>query len=68
MPRVVFMAEESVIVLRRPYTRIVRPHEWHIARGGLTVEKKIRNCNQICRENTVVLRTVIVIKSTENIF
>ena len=40
MPRVVSMAEEPIIVLRRPHTQIVRPHQWHIVRGGPTIEKK----------------------------
>ena len=29
------LAEEPIIVLRRP-------HQWHIARGGLAVEKKFQ--------------------------
>ena len=42
VPRVVSMAEEPIIVLRRPHTQIVRPHQWHIARGGPTGKKKLR--------------------------
>ena len=40
VPRVVSMAEESIIKPRRPYTRIVRPRQWPIAREGPAVEKK----------------------------
>ena len=40
MPRVVSMAEEPIVVLRRPYAQIVRPRQW--ARGGLAIEKKFR--------------------------
>ena len=40
--RVISMAEESITKPRRPHARIVRPHQWHIARGSPTVEKKFR--------------------------
>ena len=40
VPRVVSMAEESITEPRRPHARTVRPHQWHIARGGLTAEGK----------------------------
>ena len=42
MPRVVSMAEEPIVVLRRPYAQIVRPRQWHITRGGYTIEKKFQ--------------------------
>ena len=42
MPRVVAMAKESIIVLRTPHAWTVRPRQWHIARGGPTVEKKFQ--------------------------
>ena len=42
VPHVVSMVEESIIVPRRPHTWIVRPRQWHIARGGLAVKKSIR--------------------------
>jgi len=38
--RVISMAEESIIVPRRPHAQTVRPRQWHLARGGLVVEKK----------------------------
>ena len=41
-PRVISMAEESITKPRRPHARTVRPHQWHIARGSPTVEKKFR--------------------------
>ena len=42
VPRVMFMAEESIIVLRRPHARTVRPHQWHIIKGSHTVKKELR--------------------------
>ena len=42
VPHVVFMVEESIVVLRRPHARIVKPRQWHITRRGLIVEKKFR--------------------------
>ena len=42
MPRVISMAEEPIVVLRRPYTQTIRPCQWHIARRGLAIEKKFR--------------------------
>ena len=30
MPRVVSMADEYIIVLRRPHAWTVRPHQWHL--------------------------------------
>ena len=42
MPRVVSMAEEPIVVLRRPYAQTIRLRQWHIARGGLAIEKKFR--------------------------
>ena len=40
MPRVIPMVEESIIAPRRSYTRIVRPCQWHVTKGGHTIEKK----------------------------
>jgi len=42
VPRVMSMTDELIIMPRRPHTRTVRPHQWHIAKGGLVVEKKFR--------------------------
>ena len=42
VPCVVSMAEKSIIVPKRPHARTIRPRQWHIARGGPTVEKKFR--------------------------
>ena len=42
MSRVISMAEEPIIVPRRPHAQIVRPHQWHVTRGGHTVEKELR--------------------------
>ena len=42
VPHVVSMVEEPIIMSRRPHARIVRPRQWHIARGGLIIEKKLR--------------------------
>ena len=36
------MAEESIAKLRRPHARTIRPHQWHITRGGPTIKKKLR--------------------------
>ena len=41
-PRVISMAEESITKPRRPHARTVKPHQWHIASGSPTVEKKFR--------------------------
>ena len=42
VPRVIFMAKESIVMSRRSHARTVRPHQWHIARGGPTVKKNIQ--------------------------
>ena len=42
VPRVVSMAEESIIVPRRPHARTVRPHQWHVIRGSHTIKKELR--------------------------
>ena len=42
VPRVISMAEEPMIMPRRPHTRTVRPRKWHIARRGPAVEKKFQ--------------------------
>ena len=41
-PHVISMADESIAKPRRPHACTVRPHQWHIAIGGPTVEKKLR--------------------------
>ena len=40
--RVVSMAEEYFIVPRRPHAQTVRPHQWHVNRGGLIIGKEFR--------------------------
>ena len=40
--RVISMVEESITKSRRPHARTLRPRQWHIARGGPTVEEKFR--------------------------
>ena len=42
MPRVVSMTEELVIVPRRPHAWTVGARQWHITRGGHTVEKLLQ--------------------------
>ena len=37
---VILMAEEFIISLRRSHARTVGLHQWHITRGGHTVEKE----------------------------
>ena len=39
-PRVIPMAEGVIIISRRSHPRIVRPRQWHVTRGGHTVEKE----------------------------
>ena len=39
---VISMTEESIIVPRRPHAQIVRSCQWHVTRGGHTVEKEFR--------------------------
>ena len=41
-PCVISMAKESIGMPRRPHARTVRPHQWHIARKGLTIKKKFQ--------------------------
>ena len=38
--RVIPMAKGAIIVLRRSHTRTVRPCQWHVTKGGHTVEKE----------------------------
>ena len=40
VPRVISIAEESIIMLRRSHARTLRPCQWHVTRGGHIVEKK----------------------------
>ena len=42
MPRVISMVEEPIIMPRRPHSQTVRPRQWHIARRGLAIEKKLQ--------------------------
>ena len=42
VPHVISIVEESIIVPRRPHALTVRPHQWHITRGGHTVEKEFQ--------------------------
>ena len=42
VPHVVSMAEGPIIMPRRPYAWTVRPHQWHIARGGPAVKQKFQ--------------------------
>ena len=42
MPRVIPIAEKTIIVPKRSYARTIRPHQWHITKGGHTVEKEFR--------------------------
>ena len=42
VPHVVSMAEEPIIVSRRPHTRTIRPRQWHVTKGGHTVEKEFQ--------------------------
>ena len=35
-----YHAEEVIIVPRRSRVQIVRPHQWHVTKGGHIVEKK----------------------------
>ena len=41
-PRVIPMAKEAIIVPRRSHPQIVRPHQWHVTRGGHTIKKELR--------------------------
>ena len=41
-PRVIPMAKGAIIMLRRSYSRTVRPHQWHVTRGGHTIEKEFQ--------------------------
>ena len=40
VPCVIPMVEEFIIALRRPHTQTVRPRQWHVTRGGHTIEKE----------------------------
>jgi len=42
VPHVVSMAEKPIIMPRRPHARTVWPCQWHITKGGHTVEKELR--------------------------
>ena len=36
------MTEASIVKLRRPHARTVRPHQWHSAKEDPIAEKKLR--------------------------
>jgi len=42
VPRVIPMVEGAIIMPRRSPPRTVRPYQWHVTRGGHTVEKELR--------------------------
>ena len=42
VPCVIPMAEEAIIAPKKSHARIVRPHQWHVTRGGHTVEKEFQ--------------------------
>ena len=39
-PRVISIVEEAIIASRRSHARTVRPRQWHVTRGGHTIEKE----------------------------
>ena len=42
VPRVIPMAEETIITSRWSFTRTVRPHQWHVTKRGHTIERVSR--------------------------
>jgi len=42
VPRVIPMAEGAIIAPRRSHPQTVRSRQWHVTRGGHTVEKEFR--------------------------
>ena len=42
VPHVISMAEEPIIVPRRPHAQTVWPRQWHVIRGGHTIEKELQ--------------------------
>ena len=40
--RVILKVEEVIIGPRRSHVRTIRPHQWHVTRGGHIVEKEFR--------------------------
>ena len=42
VPRVIPMTEEAITMPRRSHARTVRSRQWHVTRGGHTIEKKFR--------------------------
>jgi len=42
LPHVIPKPEEANSVPRRSHPRMVRPRQWHVARGGPTVEKELQ--------------------------
>ena len=42
VPRVISVVENPIIVSRRPHAWTIRPRQWHVIKGGSTVEKKLQ--------------------------
>ena len=42
VPRVILMVKEVIIALKRSHVRTIRPHQWHVTRGGHIIEKEFR--------------------------
>ena len=42
VPRVIPMAEEATIMLRRSHPQTIRTRQWHTIRGGHIVEKEFQ--------------------------
>ena len=40
IPHVIPMVEEATITPRRLHAQTIRPHQWHVTRGGHIVEKE----------------------------
>ena len=41
-PRVIPMAKGAIIIPRRSHAQTVRPRQWHITRGGHTIENEFQ--------------------------
>ena len=57
VPRVVSMAEEPIIVPRRPHAQTVRPHQKHINRGPTAKKKFWRGVSTDMTEGVVAAST-----------
>ena len=42
VPHVIPMAEGAIIIPRRSHAQTVRPRQWHITRGGHTIENEFQ--------------------------